>query len=358
MDANDNQSRGNIADRAPSSVKEIMELPWILARCLNQFWQPEQGRYAMAHIPLSDEPVQKFRLLVDEQHRNMGLIVRYWLEGWLNMPTELELFGKDPAGPGKSDAAQCTLFMVDADGHHGPGKTLHRTPHGEMPTIVAVSPGRMGWRDENGGALYLLTAPPAEKWAPLEFVSRLAILVCFVFELACRRRPTDQSIVVRMTAALRHLPLLVASVLDLEGRIAAAAQDIIASGSPVLLGWGPSRAINREIKQQLSLLGITSEIADHLESAITPASPILCLAPDDAWHDTAMKTLQQFVTPSRKLLLLTGRPEALALQEPGQVVIGLPAADLMVQTIISAVVMQLFVCHVQAFLEGVPGQLR
>lgn len=341
--------------------KEIMEQPDAIASCL-------EGRLTEDHVlpgifghkaEAVFANVEHIQLIACGTSYHAALVARYWIESLANIPCSVEIASEYRY----RDIAQTknSLFVaLSQSGETADTSAALRLAKkmDYLSTLVICNvPGSSMTREAE---LSFLTRAGVEIGvaSTKAFVTQLTAL--FLLALSLRRAKQNSSELEKeLTAALKHLPVLVEKVLQQDASVASWAKSFTDKQHAIFIGRGALYPIALEgaLKmKEISYIhaeGYPSGELKHGPLALVDTNmPVIATAPGDALLEKSLSNLQEVRARGGRLYVLTDQVQHMHQDAFADAhVIAMPSIHPLLAPILYTVPLQILAYHV-AVLKG------
>ncbi|MCK5374946.1 MAG: SIS domain-containing protein, partial [Alphaproteobacteria bacterium] len=212
---------------------------------------------------------------------------------------------------------------------------------------------------ESDHILHTLAGPEIGVASTKAFTTQLSTLACIVLAAARKKGAIDKSTEIEMAEALRHVPAIVAEILQHDDSIAEIAKEIAGARDVLYLGRGSLYPIALEGALKLKEIsyihaeGYASGEMKHGPIAlIDDHVPIVVIAPaNDPLYEKNVSNIQETIARGGKIFLISDVKGAHQLKEQSTWRVALSAVHPFVAPIIYSIPVQLLAYHA-AVIKG------
>ena len=341
-------------------LKEIFEQPAALAdtlygRVANRRVLPESLGPAAAELL---ERVQQLHIVACGTSYHAGCVGKYWIESLAGVPCQVEIASEYryrrivvPPGTlfvtlsqsGETADTLEALRMAKGAGYLG-SLTVCNSPHSSMVR-------------ESDLAMMTQAGPEIGVASTKAFTTQLISMLLIALMMGRQRGVLDVARETEFVSHLFHTAVAVEQVLEMDGALAALAEQFAEKNHALFLGRGPMWPIAMEgaLKmKEISYIHAEAYAAGELKhgplALIDEEMPVVVVAPNTELLDKLKSNVQVVRARGGQLFVFADRETGMK-SEPGITVIDMPHADRLIAPIVYTVPLQLLAYHV-AVLKG------
>jgi glucosamine--fructose-6-phosphate aminotransferase (isomerizing) len=341
-------------------LKEIFEQPAALAdtlygRVANRRVLPESLGPAAAELL---ERVQQLHIVACGTSYHAGCVGKYWIESLAGVPCQVEIASEYryrrivvPPGTlfvtlsqsGETADTLEALRMAKGAGYLG-SLTVCNSPHSSMVR-------------ESDLAMMTQAGPEIGVASTKAFTTQLISMLLIALMMGRQRGVLDVARETEFVSHLFHTAVAVEQVLEMDGALAALAEQFAEKSHALFLGRGPMWPIAMEgaLKmKEISYIHAEAYAAGELKhgplALIDEEMPVVVVAPNTELLDKLKSNVQVVRARGGQLFVFADRETGMK-SEPGITVIDMPHADRLIAPIVYTVPLQLLAYHV-AVLKG------
>ena len=282
-----------------------------------------------------------------------GLVARYWLESIAGIPCSVEVASEYRYRDSVPDP-RTLVVTISQSGETA--DTLAALQHakslGMRRTLCICNVPESSLVRENTLRFITRAGPEIGVASTKAFTTQLAALYLLTLVLAKLRGRLDAEAEAAELHAVRHLPMALAKVLELEPQIRDWSERFSMKQHALFLGRGRHYPIAMEGALKLKEISYihaegyaSGELKHGPIALIDKTVPVIVLAPRDGLFDKTVSNMQEVMARHGKVVLITDAAGAKAASEGTWKVLAMPEAPALVTPILYAVPAQLLAYH-------------
>jgi glutamine---fructose-6-phosphate transaminase (isomerizing) len=287
-----------------------------------------------------------------------GMIGAYWLEQIARLPVDTDLASEFRYREPALVKGSIAVFVSQSGETADTLAALRYCKAAGLKTLGVVNvPQSSIWREADAVAP-TLAGPEIGVASTKAFTAQLSALAALALAAGRARGVLSKE---REAELVRHLietPRLVGEALLHEPAIAMIAQELSHARDVLYLGRGPSYplALEGALKlKEISYIHAEGYAAGELKhgpiALVDEATPVVVIAPHDAWFEKTLSNMQEVAARGGRLVLISDAKGHAAAAELNCARIEVPACDSFVAPIVCSVAVQLLAYHT-AVLKG------
>ncbi|RMH52936.1 MAG: glutamine--fructose-6-phosphate transaminase (isomerizing) [Zetaproteobacteria bacterium] len=336
--------------------KEIHEQPDVIERILSSYTDGSTITFPRAPWLHTDAPPDRIVMVACGTSYHAALAARYWLEGFLNLPVEVDVASeyryRNPVIGPNTLLVTLSQSGETADTLEALRLFRQRTPHNRTLTLCNVDHSSMV--READGAILLHAGAEIGVASTKAFTAQLAVLALFSLALARRVGSIDDGAVAGHLAALRRCSGAIREILRRREEVVALIPLFLQARGVLFLGRGACYplALEGALKlKEISYMHAEGYAAGEMKhgpiALVDRRMPVVVLALRQYHLEKVLSNLREVQARGARVILLTDEPDGAApdrLRVAGRITI--PQGDLFTAPILAAIPLQLLAYHV------------
>ncbi|CAB1369784.1 glutamine--fructose-6-phosphate transaminase (isomerizing) [Denitratisoma oestradiolicum] len=340
--------------------KEIFEQPQALANTLEMIGTAQRlspHLFGSAAPELLDG-VTRVLILACGTSYHAGLVARYWIESLAELPCTVEVASEYRYRESVPDPDTLVVAISQSGETADTLAALKHARHLGMNRTLAICNVAESALIREAALKFLTRAGPEIGVASTKaFTTQLAALALLALTLASQQDWITGEEEARHLAALRHLPVAVQKVLELEPGIAVWARRFADKQHALFLGRGHHYPIALEgaLKlKEISYIHAEAYPAGELKhgplALVDKEMPVVAVAPNDALLEKLKSNLQEVKSRGGELYVFADQDSAVS-EEPGLHIMRLPEHYGLLSPVLHVIPLQLLAYHA-ALVKG------
>lgn len=336
-------------------LKEIYEQPAVISDTLNSYVHPSTGTISMPeNVSEALAGASRLTLIACGTAYYACLLAKYWFEQVVRVPCEVDVASEFRYREAPMPENGVAIFVSQS------GETLDtlealRYCKSQGQTILSiVNTIESTIERESDLVLHTLAGPEIGVASTKAFTTQITTLACMALSTARLKGTITEDKEAEMAEALRHLPTMVADILNHDGAIQKIAADIALARDVLYLGRGSMYPIALEGALKLKEIsyihaeGYASGEMKHGPIALIDEHvPVVIVAPsNDPLFEKTVSNMQEAIARGAKVFLISDKDGAEKFSKLSDWTIGLGEVHPFVAPILYSIPVQLLAYHV------------
>ena len=340
-------------------LKEIHEQPEVISDTLNTFIRPNSGKITIpSDIMDALTNASKITISACGTAFYAGMVTKYWLEKIAKVPVEIDIASEFRYRMPPMEKDGVSIFISQSGETLDTLEALRYSKSQGQKIISILNAVESTIERESDYVLRTLAGPEIGVASTKAFTTQLTTLACITLALARQKGVLDSEKEAQKAEALRHLPALVAKLLEQEDKISKIAKDIMNARDVLYIGRGTAYPIALEGALKLKEIsyihaeGYASGEMKHGPIALIDEQvPVIVVAPNDELFEKTASNAEEVVARGGKILLISDKAGIEKMKDIAKWSIELPEVHPFVAPIIYTIPVQLLAYHT-AVLKG------
>ncbi len=341
--------------------KEIFEQPEIIRSNIERRFGGAAGRPSPRAITLDPE----YLLYPDEIERiqriviqacgtsyHAGLVGRYYFEKFCRIPVSVEISSELRTSEFIYDGATLMLPISQSGETADTLAALREAAAREIRSLAVLNVRRSSIDREADSSVFIHAGPEIGVASTKAYTAQLFTLLVLALYFARTRQTMSDETFDEILGHVRLLPAQLKRLLELDGRIKAAARDLARHHDFIFLGRGinyPS-ALEGALKlKEISYVHATGYPAGEMKhgpiSLITDGVPVIGIAPLDSVHEKMISNLAEAKARRGTIIAIATEGDR-AIEELADVCFCIPPAPEYLNPMLVALPLQLLAYHI------------
>ncbi len=340
-------------------LKEIYEQPSVIGDTLNSFINLANGR-----INIPDDilgaivKAPRITLVACGTAFYACMVAKYWFERVARIPCEVDVASEFRYREAPLPENGMAIFVSQSGETLDTLEALRYCKRQKQKVLSIVNTIESTIERESDMVLHTLAGPEIGVASTKAFSTQITTLACMAFAAAREKKAIDVKTLQEVGEALRHVPKIVAEILNQDKHIESIARKIVDARDMLYLGRGGMYplALEGALKmKEVSYIHAEGYAAGEMKhgpiALIDEKVPVVALAPYDALFEKTASNVQETIARGGRVLLISDEKGVKALKEHVTWTITLGEVHPFVTPIIYAVPIQLLAYHT-AVLKG------
>ena len=336
-------------------LKEIYEQPEVISDTLNSFINPASGNVAIpGEILRALTKTSRITLIACGTAFYACMIAKYWLEQIARIPCEIDIASEFRYRQAPMPKDGVALFISQSGETLDTLEALRYCKSQGQQIISIVNTIESTIERESDHVLHTLAGPEIGVASTKAFTTQLTTLACITLCIAATKKVITDDKVHEYTDSLRHMPKVLASILDHENTIIEIAKEMSAARDVLYLGRGSLYPLAMEgaLKlKEISYIHAEGYAAGEMKhgpiALIDENVPIVALAPSmDPLFEKNISNIKETAARGGKVIAITDKKGKARLKEDASWVLTLEDHHPFVGPIIFSIPVQLLAYHV------------
>ncbi|MCV3769509.1 MAG: isomerizing glutamine--fructose-6-phosphate transaminase, partial [Wolbachia pipientis] len=336
-------------------LKEIFEQPHTLNKTINQFYK-KYTKVISAHKKTFSK-LKYITIIGCGSSYFSGLIAKYWLESIAQIRVYLEISSEFRYSNTKLEEGSFGLYISQSGETADTIEALHYGKSQKQIIISITNTFNSSIEKFSDIVLHTLAGPEIGVASTKTFSAQLAVLACFVLELAKIKGTLSKKRIQQMRDAINSIPEYVEYVLNVV-KIQHISSSILEHSSIILIGRGSSYGIAMEgalkIKElsYINTIGIAAGEMKHGSIALIDSSVlVIAIIPYDNLFFKTLSNIQEIIARKGKVIAFSDKKGVSLLRKVCTDVVQLPGTNSFISPIIYSIAMQ-FLAYSIAIKKG------
>lgn len=335
-------------------LKEIYEQPAVIGDTLNSFINPATGDIALPEDILSAlQNAPRITLIACGTAYYACVTAKYYFETIARVPCEVDIASEFRYRGAPMPEGGVAIFVSQSGETLDTLEALRYCKRNGQKVLSIVNTIESTIERESDLVMHTLAGPEIGVASTKAFTTQLTTLACLALALSIRKGTIGEAEKQNVVQALRHLPKMVADVLQHDKNIEKIAKEIHKVRDMLYLGRGYMfpLALEGALKmKEISYIHAEGYAAGELKhgpiALIDKNMPVVALAPSDFLFEKTASNVQETVARGGKVLLISDAKGVAALQKTTDWSITLEEVHPVVAPILYAIPIQLLAYHV------------
>lgn len=335
-------------------LKEIYEQPSVIGDTLNSFINPATGDITFPEgviDTLLEAP--RITLVACGTAFYACMTAKYWFEQVARIPCEIDVASEFRYREAPMPKDGVAIFVSQSGETLDTLEALRYCKSQGQKIISIVNTIESTIERESDFALHTLAGPEIGVASTKAFTTQLTTLACLALSCAIEKKTLSEDAATEHSAALRHVPKMVAQILNHDKDIKKIARDICKARDVLYLGRGLMYPIALEgaLKlKEISYIHAEGYAAGEMKhgpiALIDESVPIVVVAPaTDPLFEKTASNVQESVARGGKVFLISDETGKQALEKTARWTVTLEDIHSFVAPILYALPVQLLAYH-------------
>ena len=336
-------------------LKEIFEQPEVIGDTLNSFINPSTYEVTIPEN-VRDMLTQTSRitLVACGTAYYACLVAKYWFEQIARIPCEVDIASEFRYREAPMPEGGVGLFVSQSGETLDTLEALRYCKSQNQKILSIVNTIESTIERESDHALHTLAGPEIGVASTKAFTTQLTTLACVVLSVARQKQALTEEQVQELSAALRHIPKVLASVLKADEQIQKIAKEIVDAKDMLYLGRGNLFPVAMEgaLKlKEISYIHAEGYAAGEMKhgpiALIDEKVPVVAIAPsNDDLFEKNLSNIQETVARGGQVLAITDKEGEQRLREDAKWILSQDPVHPFVAPIAYTIPVQLLAYHV------------
>jgi len=338
--------------------KEIHEQPDVIRETLRAYLNPESSEVDLPVLPFEFAAISKLNIVACGTSFHAGLIAKYWLEEFADLPTEVDIASEFRYRNPPLAKSGVSLFISQSGETADSLSALrHAKSKGQYVIALVNSPDSTIAREADV-VLHTRAGPEIGVASTKAFTTQLAVLACLTISAGRARCSLNQQTLRRLVCALTQAPNAIEALVEDDANYKKIAKQLVSASSTLFVGRGTAfpAAVEGALKlKEISYIHAEGYSAGELKhgpiALIDDDMPVIVLAPPDALFDKTVSNLQEIAARGARVIMLSSREGLDTVGDAASFGLTIPDCDPFIAPILYSVPLQMVAYHV-AFMKG------
>ena len=337
--------------------KEIHEQPETIGNTLSHYIDFSDGAAKALPAELDFSKINRLAMSACGTAYYAGLVGKYWFERYARLPVDLDIASEFRYREIPLAAGDAALFISQSGETADTLASLRYCKDAGLTIASIVNAVESTIARESDVVLPIITGPEIGVASTKAFTGQLAVLAALALSAARQRGHLTRQDEQELVDALAEIPRLARGILKLEGEIEHLSRDLAGAKSALYLGRDVSfpLALEGALKlKEISYIHAEGYAAGELKhgpiALIDEDMPVFVIAPHDRIFDKTVSNLQEVAARGGKIVLITDKAGAHAVDMPMVRKLVLPDMHPMLTPILYALPVQLLAYHTAVYM--------